>query len=167
MRVLVKFRSNYNVVWGSEIAGYKAFAYVKGFPATFFLTERRAIVVGNFSEKIGWFRKKVIHRIIFEASLEYVKEFKMKIDPPKKIFTAFLSFHPHGQLQENSVIQFLKIQPKIGKVIEDYVKDLKIKNPVLDSGIVLVDEIAPPIQEWLNKRFGNKLRYSNEPSLQL
>ncbi|WP_457557485.1 hypothetical protein [Candidatus Harpocratesius sp.] len=156
MRVIVKFRSMFNLVWGSDVSGYKAFAFVKGFPATFFLTERRAIIVGNFIEKMGWFHKKKVHRVIFEASLQYLKEFKMKIDPPKRIFTAFLSFHAHGQLQEDSVIQFMKIKPEIGQAIEKYVKDLKIKNPIEDSGIVLVDENAPPIQQWLNKRFGSK-----------
>ena len=58
MKILVQFRSFINVVWGTNIQNREAFAYMRGFPATFFLTERRAIVVGEFLEKEGWLKKK-------------------------------------------------------------------------------------------------------------
>lgn len=156
MKVIVKFRSLFNVVWGTPVEGKEAFAFVKGFPATFILTSRRALVVGEFAEKMGWFRKKSYNRIIFEASLEYLKDFKMKIEPTKKISTGFLSFKAHGQLAEDSTIQFMKMKYEIGKAIENHISDLQIKNPVEDSGIVLINKSAPPIQEWLNGRFGKK-----------
>jgi hypothetical protein len=146
----------FNVIWGTKIEGQEAFAYVKGFPATFFLTDRRAILVGQFTEKMGWFRKKTFHRVIFEAGLQSLKDFKKKIEPTKKINTAHLTFHAHGDLAEDSLIQFMKIRPEIAKVIEEHVTNLEIKNPLNDTGIILIDEHAPPIQEWLNQRFGKK-----------
>ncbi|TFH27363.1 MAG: hypothetical protein E4G98_06200 [Promethearchaeota archaeon] len=156
MRVHVKFRSTFNLVWGTPVDGIEAFAFVKGFPATFMLTDRRALVVGEFMEKMGWFQKKAYHRVIFEAGLQYVKEFKMKIEPTKRIFTAHITFKAHGLLKEDSVIQFMNIKPDIGKAIEKFIAELQIKSPLEDSGIVLVNKNAPPIQEWLNQRLGTK-----------
>ena len=156
MRVHVKFRSTFNLVWGTPVDGHEAFAFVKGFPATFILTDRRALVVGEFMEKMGWTKKKVHHRVIFEAGLQHFKEFKMKIEPTKRIFTAHIIFKAHGLLKEDSVIQFMKIDPAIGKIIEKQLTDIKIKYPLQDTGIVLVDKVAPPIQEWLTERLGKK-----------
>ncbi len=156
MRVHVKFRSTFNLVWGTPVDGHEAFAFVKGFPATFILTDRRALVVGEFMEKMGWFRKKSYHRVIFEAGLQYVKEFKMKIEPTKQISTAHIIFKAHGLLKEDSVIQFMKIDHKIGKAIEKHLTEIQIKSPLDDTGIVLVNKNAPPIQEWLNQRLGKK-----------
>ncbi|UYP43775.1 hypothetical protein NEF87_000060 [Candidatus Lokiarchaeum ossiferum] len=156
MRVIVKFKTILNLVWGTPINGREAFAFVRGFPATFFLTERRAIVVGEFTEKVGWFKPKKMHRIIFEAGLHKLKEFNISIIPEKRIFAGFISFHPHNQVGENATIQFLKMRPEIGKVIEDHLSNLEIRNPAEDSGIVMVDATAIPPQRWLNKRFGKK-----------
>ncbi|MHA1611196.1 MAG: hypothetical protein ACTSYU_04015 [Promethearchaeota archaeon] len=156
MRVRVKFRSTFNLVWGTPVDGHGAFAFVKGFPATFILTDRRALVVGEFMEKEGWFRKKSHHRIIFEAGLQHVKEFKMKIEPTRRIFSAHIIFKAHGLLKEDSVIQFMKIDSKIGKAIEKQLAETKIKYPLEDTGIVLINKNAPPIQQWLNERLGEK-----------
>ena len=73
-----------NVIWGTNIDGREAFAFLRGFPATFFLTERRAIVVGEFTEKQGWFHKKQYHRLVFEAGLHQLKDYKINIIPEKK-----------------------------------------------------------------------------------
>lgn len=156
MRVIVKFRSMINVIWGTPIRNRQAFAYMRGFPATFFLTERRIIVLGEFTEKMGWLRKAQQHRIIFEANLEYMKEYKINLLPRQRIFTGFISFHAHNQLAEGAQVQFLKMRPDIGKSIDNYLKDLSIQHGIEDSGIVLIDEDVPPFQEWLNKRFGKK-----------
>ena len=156
MKVIVKFKSIINLVWGTPVNGREAFAFVRGFPATFFLTERRAIVVGEFLEKLGWFKQKQMHRIIFEAGLHKMKDFGINILPNKRIFTGFINFHPHNQIGEEATIQFLKMRPEIGKVIEDHLSNLDIKNPVEDSGIIMVDATAIPPQRWLNKRFGKK-----------
>ena len=137
MKILVQFRSFINVVWGTNIQNREAFAYMRGFPATFFLTERRAIVVGEFLEKEGWFRKKKNHKVIFEAGLHYLKDFKINIIPEKKIFTGYISFHPHNQMGEGAIIQFLKMRPEIGDVINNHLSQLNIKHPIEDTGIVL------------------------------
>jgi len=156
MKVVVKFRTMLNVVWGTKVEGREAFAFVRGFPATFFLTERRAIVVGEFIEKQGWLQKKAYHRVIFEAGLDHLKEYKSQINPKKRVLTGYLSFHPHNQLGEGALIQFMRLRPEINRTIENHINGLSIKTPVEDSGIILVDSIAPPPQQWLNKRFGTK-----------
>jgi hypothetical protein len=156
MRVLVEFKSIMNLVWGKPILGYEAFAFLRGFPATFLMTERRAIVFAIFMEKQGWFRKRKIHRVCFEAGLHEVKEFKMNIIPDKRIFSGFISFNPHNDIGENATIQFLHMRPEIAIAIEEHLTDLKIKSPVKDSGIVLVDDICPNPQLWINKRLGLK-----------
>ncbi|QEE16710.1 hypothetical protein DSAG12_02540 [Promethearchaeum syntrophicum] len=158
--VIVQFRSYINVVWGTKVQNQEAFAYMKGFPATFFLTERRAIVVGEFLEKKGWLRKKIHHKIIFEAGLQHLKEYQINIFPEKKIFTGFISFHPHNQMGEGAIIQFLKMRPEIGDVIKKHLSKLNIKHPIEDTGIVMVDSQAPLLQTWLNERLGIKTKYS-------
>jgi len=162
MKILVQFRSYFNLVWGTknDKLQREAFAYIRGFPATFFLTERRAIVVGEFLEKEGWLKKKKHHRIIYEAGLQHLKEYKINIIPDKKIFTGFISFHPHNQMGEGAVIQFLKMRPEIGDIIEKHLSKINIKHPVEGTGIVMVDSRAPPLQGWLNERLGIKMNYN-------
>ncbi|MHA1646897.1 MAG: hypothetical protein ACTSVL_04920 [Promethearchaeota archaeon] len=162
MKILVQFRSYLNLVWGSqnEKLNREAFAYMRGFPATFFLTERRAIVVGEFLEKEGWFKKKKHHRVIYEAGLQYLKDFKINIIPEKKIFTGYISFHPHNQMGEGAIIQFLKMRPEIGEDITKHLSQLNIKHPVEDSGIIMIDSNAPPLQDWMNERLGIKMKYN-------
>ena len=158
MKVLVKFRSIMNVIWGTNVEGREAFAFLRGFPATFFLTERRAIVVGEFTEKQGWFKKKSYHRLVFEAGLHELKDFKINIIPEKKILTGYIEFHPHGDLGKKAppIIQFLKMRPEIGEVISEHLSNLSIRHPVEDTGIILIDQKAPLPQKWLSKRFGKK-----------
>ncbi len=153
MRTIVKFRTYLNVVWASSINGKEAMAFVNGFPGTFFLTSRRAIVLGEFAEKKGWLRKKKFHRIVFEAGLHQLKDFNFQFVPKRKAYTGVLSFNGHNQLGDGASIQFLKIPNNIKNAIEEHIKDLKIKNPVSDTGIVLLDTQAPPLQRWLQERF--------------
>lgn len=156
MRAIVKFRTYLNVVWGKPINGRKAFAFVNGFPGTFFLTGRRAIVVAEFTEKKGWLQKKRYHRLVFEAGLHKIKEYSFNFILRKKGFTGFISFDGHNELTDEAMIQFIKIPPEIKKAIEDHIKDLNVKNPVENSGIVKIDLEAPPPQRWLNERYGKK-----------
>ena len=168
MKILVQFRSYINLVWGTQIKknldtkvqNRESFAYIRGFPATFFLTERRAIVVGEFLEKEGWFKKKKHHRIIYEAGLQHLKEFKINIIPEKKIFTGFISFNPHNQMGEGAIIQFLKMRPEIGSVIQKHLSQISIKHPIEDTGIIMIDSQAPPLQDWLKERLGIEIKYN-------
>jgi hypothetical protein len=162
MKTIVKLKTHLNLVWGNKISGKEAFAFLRGFPATFFLTARRVIVLGEFSEKQGWIRKKKVHRVIFEASLDKLKEFKFAFKPKKTFYSGHISFHPHGQLGPNTLVQFIRIPVNIKSAIEEYLEKLVIKNPLQDSGIILVDESAPPPQYWLNKRFGKSQEKSNK-----
>ena len=162
MKILVQFRSYLNLVWGTknEKLNREAFAYMRGFPATFFLTERRAIVIGEFFEKEGWFKKKKHHRVIYEAGLQHLKDFKINIIPEKKIFTGYISFNPHNQMGEGAIIQFLKMRPEIGKDITNHLSQLNVKHPIEDTGIVMIDSDAPPLQGWMNERLGIKMKYN-------
>ena len=154
MKTIVKFKTHLNLVWGKSVSGKEAFAFLRGFPATFFLTKRRIIVLGEFTEKQGWIRKKKFHRVVFEASLDKLKEFKFAFVPKKTYHSGHISFHPHGNLGPNSLIQFIKVPINIKTAIEEYLENLVIKNPLQDSGIILVDDSAPPLQYWIDKRFG-------------
>ena len=160
MKILVQFRSFFNVVWGTKVQNQEAFAYVRGFPGTFFLTERRTIVVGEFLEKEGWFQQKKHHKIIFEAGLQHLKEFQINVNAEKKIFNGFISFHPHNQMGEGAVIQFLKMRPEIRDAITKHLSQLNIKHPIEDTGIVMVDSQVPSLNDWLNDRLGIKVKYS-------
>ena len=144
-----------NVVWGTNIDGKEAFAFVKGFPGLFLLTQRRAIVVGEFEEKKGWFRKKERHRICFEASLDEVKECAMEVNLKKKRHYGYVSFHAHGHLSEKATIQFLKMESKMAKKIKDHLDGLDIRKPLEDSGIILIDKYCPDLEEWLKTRVGD------------
>lgn len=152
MRVIAQFRSVFNVSWESDQHGLKAFAYVRGFPATIFLTSRRLILIGEFLEKEGWLKKKKFHRIIFEASLAELKNFELNLDPNKKLRTGFISFHAHGDIGEGATIQFFKVDLKIGQIIKDYLTRIDIKKPPTDSGIIMIEDDAPPVTNWVKDR---------------
>lgn len=152
MKILVQFKSLVNVVWGTPVNGREAFAFMRGFPATFLLTKRRAIVVAEFMEKQGWLKKKRLHALCFEAALQHVKEFTFHVVPARKVSTALISFHPHGQLGEGAVIHFVKMDPRIWQAIEGHLRGLQVKNPLDDSGIVHVDSYLP--RGWLKARHG-------------
>lgn len=152
MKILVQFKTMLNVVWGTSVNGREAFAFMRGFPGTFLLTQRRAIVVAEFMEKQGWLKKKRLHALCFEAALHHVKEFKFHVVPARKMATAFISFDPHGQLGEGAVIQFLKMTPDIWTAIDEHLRGLDVKNPLDDSGIVHVDTLLP--RGWLKARHG-------------
>jgi hypothetical protein len=154
MKIYVKFRTLINLIWAAPINGREAFTFVKGFPATFFLTERRAIVVGEFTEKMGWLQKKAYHRVCFEAGLHQIKEWKHVIDGVKQMFLGYITFHAHGDLGEGAMIQFVKLNPTIAHAIDKHLNSISIKNPVEDSGIILIDDQCPRPQDWLNKRYG-------------
>ena len=151
-RVIVKFRTNLNVYWGRQLGPYKGFTYLRGFPALFIMTQRRAIVVGEFLEKQGWFKKKRYHRICFEAGLNYVKDFKMDVNIPKKRHYGHISFYPHNQLGEGTVIQFLNMNYQIADAITRHLNNLEIKKPVDDTGIILIDGMCPPLDKWVKSR---------------
>ena len=154
MKLHVKFRTLINLIWAKPINGRESFSFVKGFPATFFLTERRVIVVGEFTEKMGWFQNKKYHRVCFEAGLHQIKEWKHIIDGVKKMFLGYITFHAHGNLGEGAMVQFIKLNPVIAQAIDNHLKNIAIKSPVEDTGIILIDDECPRPQEWLNKRFG-------------
>ncbi|MEX2682510.1 MAG: hypothetical protein Q6373_013000 [Candidatus Sigynarchaeota archaeon] len=148
----MKFRTMLNVAWGTNVNGREAFFFMRGFPATFLLTQRRAIIVAAFMEKQGWFRKKKLHTLCFEAGLHQVKEYKMDIIPQRHIVSAHIKFHAHGQISEDAIIQFLRVPPDIWNVIVNHLEGLEIKDPVVDTGIVKVDEDEPRV--WLKTRYG-------------
>ncbi|MBN2154016.1 MAG: hypothetical protein JW839_21340 [Candidatus Lokiarchaeota archaeon] len=152
MKILVKLRTMLNVSWGTKVNGREAFFFMRGFPATFMLSQRRAIVVAAFTEKQGWFQKKRLHTLCFEAGLHQVKEYKMDIVPQRRIVSAHMKFHVHGQLAEDAMIQFLRMPPDIWNAIIGHLDTLKIKEPVLDAGIVHVDDKDP--RAWLKDRYG-------------
>ena len=107
----------------------------------------------EFTEKTGWLRKKKFRRIVYEASLHKLKDVHFEFVAKRKAYVGYLKFHAHNNLSEDSLIQFLKIPNNIKESIENYLKELSIKNPIEDSGIVLLDTDAPPPQRWLNERF--------------
>ena len=152
MKILVKFRTTLNVAWGTKVNGREAFFFMRGFPATFLLTQRRAIVVAAFMEKQGWFQKKSMHTLCFEAGLHQLKEYRMDVIPQRRIVSAHMKFHAHGQIAEDAIIQFLRMSPDIWNVMKNHFDGLKIKDPVEDTGIVKVDEEDPRI--WLKSRYG-------------
>ncbi len=158
MKILVKFRTMLNVAWGKKVNNREAFYFLRGFPGTFLLTQRRAIVVAAFTEKQGWLQKKRLHTLCFEAGLHEVKEYKMDIVPQRKVVSAHISFRAHGQIAEDGMIQFLHMKPEIWERMALILHDLKIKNPVADTGIVHVDSVDP--RTWLEERYG--IRPENE-----
>jgi predicted DNA-binding protein len=154
MKVLAKFKTMLNVAWEKETGGRKAFVFVNGFPGTFYLTQRRAIVVAEFTEKEGWLRKKSYHRLIFEAGLHELADFSVNLNPKERIFNGHIKFHAHNEIGEGAMIQFLKMDARIGRIIENHLNNLDIRKPVEDTGIVKIDRDAPHPQAWLKKRIG-------------
>ena len=152
MKILVKFRTVLNVSWGTKVNDREAFFFMRGFPATFLLSQRRAIIVAAFTEKQGWFQKKKLHTLCFEAGLHQLKEYKMDVIPQRRIVSAHMKFHAHGQLAEDAMIQFIRMQPEIWNTITSHLDNLKIKDPVEDTGIVNVDDDDPRV--WLKSRYG-------------
>jgi hypothetical protein len=154
MKILVKFRTMVNVAWGTKVNNREAFFFMRGFPATFLLGQRRIVVVAAFTEKQGWFINKKVHTLCFEAGLHQLKEFKLDVLPQRKVVSAHITFHAHGQLAENAMIQFIRMKPEIWEKMVSHMHDLVIKNPVDDTGIVHVDSVNP--RAWLNDRYGIK-----------
>lgn len=151
MKILVKFRTMVNVAWGTKVNNREAFYFMRGFPATFLLTQRRAIVVAVFTEKQGWLQKKKLHTLCFEAGLHEIKEYKMDVVPQRRIVSAHMTFHAHGQLAEGAMIQFIKMPPEIWSMITNHLDNLKIRDPVDDAGFVNVDDLDPRV--WLRNRY--------------
>jgi hypothetical protein len=152
MKILVKFRTMVNVAWGTKVNNREAFFFMRGFPATFLLSQRRAVVVAAFTEKQGWLTKKQLHTLCFEAGLHQVKEYNLDVLPQRKVVSAHIKFHAHGQLAEDAMIQFIRMKPEIWETMAAHLHDLKIKNPVEDTGIVHVDSVNP--RTWLQERYG-------------
>ena len=88
--------------------------------------------------------------LCFEAGLHKVKEFKFSPNKKRKTLSAFISFHPHNQLAEGSVIQFLRMDFKVWRAIEDHLTELTLKKPLEDTGIVHVNDTDP--KAWLEER---------------
>ena len=151
MKILVKFRTMLNVAWGTKVNNREAFFFMRGFPGTFLLTKRRATIVAAFTEKQGLFTKKKLHWLCFEAGLHEIKEYKFDLIPVRKIVSAHMTFHAHGQLAEDTMIQFIHMNPEIWNAISSHLDNLHIKNPVEDTGIVIVDSLNP--QKWLQDRY--------------
>jgi len=149
---IVKFKTMLNVIWGKKIDGRESFAFVKGFPGLFLMTKRRAMVLAEFTEKQGWFKKKHYHRIVFEAGLQHVKNIEMDVDHAKKRHYGMVSFKPHGNLGKGTLIQFLNMNQKMEYAITNYLDGLTIKKPLEDTGIILIDKYCPKPEEWLSKR---------------
>jgi hypothetical protein len=150
-KVRVQFRSLFNLVWGKKIGGREALAFMRGFPGLFLMTDRRVILVAQFIEKHGWLQKKTLVTVAFEAGLDHLIHHEFTINAKEKLFHGYLKFSPHGQLGE-SILQFKKMDPKIAGAIEDYVKDLKIKNPLEDTGIVRFNlDLVEFVKSRLNK----------------
>jgi hypothetical protein len=154
MKILVKFRTMVNVAWGTKVNNREAFFFMRGFPATFLLSQRRVVIVAAFTEKQGWLVKKVLHTLCFEAGLHQLKEFKLDMIPKQKVFSAHISFHAHGQIAEDAMVQFIRMKPEIWETISRHLNGLKIKDPVEDTGIVFVDSLNP--RAWLEDRYGIK-----------
>jgi hypothetical protein len=154
MKILVKFRTMLNVAWGTKVNNREAFYFMRGFPATFLLTQRRAIIVAAFTEKQGWLTKKKLHTLCFEAGLHQVKEYKLDVLPQKKVVSARIFFNAHGQLADGAMIQFIRMKPEIWESLVKHLNGLVIKNPVEDTGIVHVDSLNPRV--WLDERYGIK-----------
>ena len=161
VKILVKFRTFINVVWEKEQHGEKAMAFVNGFPGLFILTQRRAIVIGEYMEKQGWLKKKTVRKVIFEASLDKLKNFSFDFNLKTHKFSGYISFHEHNQIGEGALIMFLKMNKAISEAITNHFTEINVKNPLNDSGIVIIDEDVEDSVAWLNNRLG-KTRLGEE-----
>lgn len=147
----IKFKTHVNLVWGQPIPGDKrkreAIAYQKGFPATFYMTDRRVFVTGAFVEKKGLGRKSTNNLIYFEAGLQYIKEHRLDIY--KKVRSGYISFKPHGMLKEG-IIHFIRLEPNIIKGMLEVIENIpNLKRLRENTGIV---ELGGNPRNKLNKR---------------
>lgn len=126
------------MVWGKPLRSdpekREAIAYAKGFPATLYLTDRRAFVVGAFVEKHGLFKKSTNNFIYFEAGLDYFKE--AHLDISRKARAGTISFTKHGDI-DHGVIHFIRLEPDMVRSIEQVLDNIpSIKRKRKDTGIV-------------------------------
>lgn len=136
VKLRVKFKTMLNVVWGRPLENdkRKALAYAGGFPATFYMTDRRCFVVGTFVEKRGLLKKKTFNTIYFEAGLEYIDKAELSIT--EKMRSGFISFKPHGMI-EDGIVHFIRLDPEMSKNIQEVVENAKhLKRSREDTGIV-------------------------------
>lgn len=147
--IRVQWKTHVNLVWGKPIEyngkQREAIAYVKGFPATFYLTDRRAFVVGAFVEKKNIFSKSANHYIYYEVALHHLK--KYELDIYKNTRVGYISFYPHGDIQDG-IIHFIRLDPTMLKPIKEVLERAKdIKKPREDSGIVILGQNPQQIFE--------------------
>ncbi|MHA1819030.1 MAG: hypothetical protein ACTSU2_15700 [Promethearchaeota archaeon] len=151
VKLRVKFKTYLNLVWGTPIGPKKkeAIAYARGFPGTFYMTDRRAFVTGIFVEKMGWRKKSVNNYVYFEAGLQYID--KYELDILKKIRSGYISFKPHGMLKKG-IIHFIRLDPDISLAIKEVIANIpNLKRLRKDTGIVKLGENPISI---LKKRLG-------------
>ncbi|TFG19230.1 MAG: hypothetical protein EU530_06845 [Promethearchaeota archaeon] len=140
VKLRVKYKTRLNLVWGKPLINTKkeALAYPTGFPATFYMTDRRVFVIGTFLEKQGLFRKKTMNTVYFEAGLQYVKKSKLEIY--KQVKSGYISFESHGDIKDG-VVHFLKLTPdmirSINKVLENVINLKKTRE---DTGYVVIGD---------------------------
>jgi hypothetical protein len=147
VKVRVKYKTRVNLVWGKPVATSKkeALAYPEGFPATFYMTDRRVFVTGTFMEKRGLLRKKTLNTIYFEAGLQYVKETKLEIY--KKVKSGYISFHSHGDIKDG-VVHFLRLTHDMIRAINKVLDNVKnLRKLREDTGIVVVGDNPTKILE--------------------
>lgn len=140
VKLRVKYKTRINLVWGKSIATSKkeALAYPEGFPATFYMTDRRVFVTGTFMEKQGLFRKKTFNTVYYEAGLQYVKKTKLEIY--KKVKSGYISFQSHGDIKDG-VIHFLRLTPDMIRAINKVLDNVKnLKKLREDTGYVVIGD---------------------------
>lgn len=139
-KIRAKYKTRLNIVWGNPIGTMKkeALAYPEGFPATLYMTDRRAFVTGTFMEKRGLFRKKSLNTVYFEVGLQYVE--KINLDIYKKVKSGYISFKSHGDIKEG-IIHFLRLTPEMIRVIKKILENVKnMKRLREDTGIVVIGD---------------------------
>ncbi|MHA1727753.1 MAG: hypothetical protein ACTSWY_03365 [Promethearchaeota archaeon] len=140
VKLRVKFKTKLNIVWGKPLENSKkeAFAYKNGFPGIFYMTDRRAFVIGEFVEKRTLYKKALNQCIYFEVGLQYIKKFELNIG--KKNKSGYISFKPHGDI-ENGVIHFIRLEPNIIISIKEVIEKVKnLRRLREDTGIVILGE---------------------------
>jgi len=149
------FRSNFNVLWNTEINKMKGLTYMRGFPGTMYFTKRRILIVAFFEEKMGWLQRKKIIKFGFEGAIDKIKDWTLSKDQ-KGHLVGSISFHPHGMLGETT-IQFIRLEVKIANQIREFFqKDETIRKPLEDSGIVYFGEDGEDVIRWANERMEKK-----------
>ena len=140
VKLRVKFKTRLNIVWGKPVKTSKkeALAYPQGFPATFYMTDRRVFVIGTFMEKQGLLRKKSFNTVYFEAGLQYLK--KKELNIYKKVKSGYISFNSHGDIKDG-VIHFLRLTPDMIRAINKVLDNLKnLKKVREETGNVVVGD---------------------------